>query len=1145
MNAPRTDHGPNSGVPPLRLHLFGGFRATRDGGPEPAGRWPRPSARTLVKLLAVTPGHRLHREQAMDICWPDADPSSATGSLRVALHAARHALEPELAPRAASSYLTSDGGMLHLDPATVWIDADAAETAAQTALAGGGAAELAAALALFTGELLPEDRYAAWAEERRGRLALLRERLLLGLARAHLAQGAAAEAAAAAEQVLATSPAEELAHRVLIEASLRQGLRRRALHQYHVCREALDAELGVRPGPETEALHQEALAAAPAPVPVTTTLPAPLRATTTTPLLGRDEVLNRLLAADGPAVTLLTGEAGIGKTRLAGEVARRAAASGAAVLWGGGQDAEGHTPYGAFAEALDGWLAEHDAAERARVGSEYPELAVFLPSLGQIRTPAERSPEEQRDRLFRASAALLGDLAAVRPVLTVLDDLHAADTGSYQLMSHLARRATARGTRLRFLVTYREEELPDDDPRRSILTFLLRHHLATQEPLPRLTREACLAVVNTTGHIKPLRPHADADLPGQPPSPPIKPLRRLSSGVRGSAPILPPSPRPPTPPATTPPHADHIWDLSLGNPLFALELARDLAENPTGTTPPAGIRDLVADRLSRLAPHTRHLVEALSAAGGDAPLTELLDVAEHGLHPPVTGATDAVERAIAASLVEERQVVVAGRPEPGLAFRHPLVRLTCYEQLTAVRRRQLHGAFARAVLARRPDAVDALASHFARADDPRAAEYLRRAAERAAALYANDTADRYYRDLVSRLDVDAARARLAHSQVLARMGHFEAAADALREALAEFVRRGAHDDAVLTAARLAESLVRTGALDAAAQALRAHPVTPGTAAEPAAAHHVSRAVLDGVRGSYDDGYAAARRALDAARRVPGVRGQGLLARSHALQATNLGLAGRLAEAREAGDRALAPAEAYGDPTLLGTVLSTLRENARRHGRLREAVRIGERALDLADRSGNPTAASFERLNLAELHLLLDEFSDATTLAEASVTLAEGDGAWCLPYALTTLARVRLRTGDLPEATRLLDRAGPAADHLGDRQARYEVATARAELALRTGRPEAALRVCPDEAPTLKSWAQLRCGDAASALATATREEARAARTGERLAEAEAGLARAAALAHLRDPGAEQALTRAETLAETLRRPHPGDDGAAV
>ncbi|MFJ8956149.1 ATP-binding protein [Streptomyces sp. NPDC102381] len=1097
----RQTNGTEPAAPLLRLRLLGGFSATRDTGPPLAERWPRPGARALVKLLAVVPGHRLHREQAMDICWPDADPGSAAGSLRVALHAARHALEPELAPRATSSYLLSDGGMLLLDPATVWIDADAAETTAEAALTEGGAAvagtgaavaELAAALALFTGELLPEDRYVDWAEERRGRLALLRERLLLGLAEAHLAAGSATDAAAVAQQVLATSPAEELAHRVLIDASLRQGLRRRALHQYHACREALDAELGVRPGPETEHLHQAALTAAPAPVPITTTLPSPLRAAPATPLHGRDAVLDRLLAAEGPPVTLLTGEAGVGKTRLVGEVARRAAASGTVVLWGGGQDAEGHTPYGAFAEALDGWLAEHDAAERARVGAEYPELAVFLPSLGQIRTSGERSPEEERDRLFRASAALLGDLAAARPVLAVLDDLHAADTGSYQLMSHLARRAADRGIRLRFLVTYREEELPEDDARRAIMSFLVRQRLAVREELGLLDREACLAVARDA-----------APRPGQ---------------------------------------EQRVWELSLGNPLFAVELARGPAEGPAGAGAPQGVRELVADRLVRLDPDARRLVEALSVAGGEAALSELLDVAERGLRPPVTGAAaaDGVERAIAASLVEERQVVVAGRPEPGLAFRHPLVRLTCYERLTAVRRRQLHGAFARAVLAHRPDAVDALASHFARADDPRAAEYLRRAAERAAALYANDTADRYYRDLVARLDVDAARARLAHSQVLARMGHFEEAAASLREALTEFVRRGAHDDAVLTAARLAESLVRTGALDAAADALRAHPAAPETAPEPLAVHHLSHAMLHGVRGGYDDGHAAARRALDAARQVPGPHGQGLLARSYALQATNLGLSGRLTEAREAGDLALAPAEAYGDPTLLGTVLSTLRENARRHGRLREAVASGERALDLADRSGNPTAASFERLNLAELHLLLEEFDEATALAEASVALAEGDGAWCLPYALATLALVRLRTGDTSAAAELLDRAAPAADHLGDRQARYEVGTARAELALRTGHPEAALCAladCPDAAPSLTAWAQLHAGRPRLALELATAEATRAAQTGERLAEVEAHLAHAASLSHLSAPDqAEHSLTRATHLAHSL--PYP-------
>lgn len=218
----------------------------------------------------------------------------------------------------------------------------------------------------------------------------------------------------------------------------------------------------------------------------------------------------------------------------------------------------------------------------------------------------------------------------------------------------------------------------------------------------------------------------------------------------------------------------------------------------------------MSDRLVRIDADARRIVEALSVAGGEAALSELLDVAELGLRPPVSGAAaaDALERAIAASLVEERQIVVAGRPVAGVAFRHPLVRLTCYEQLTVVRRRQLHAAFAQAVQRRRPDAVDTLASHFARADDPRAAEYLRRAAERAAALYANDTADRYYRDLVDRLDVDAARARLAHAHVLRRMGHFAQAADTVRLALAEFERRGDHDDEVLAAALLAETLVK-------------------------------------------------------------------------------------------------------------------------------------------------------------------------------------------------------------------------------------------------------------------------------------------------------------------------------------------------
>ncbi|MFD3996058.1 ATP-binding protein [Streptomyces sp. NPDC058548] len=1099
-------------APLLRLHLFSRFRTSRDDCPEPTGRWPRLTAQALVKLLALTPGHRLHREQIMDLCWPDTDPHAAAGNLRVALHAARRALEPELAPRAASSYLVSEGAMLSLDPATVWVDIDDAEEAARAALASRDPDALTDALGRFTGELLPEDRYLSWTEPRRGRLASLKDEMRLGLASAHLEAGTLQEATALAEHVLKASPAEEAAHRILIDASIRQGLRRRAVGQYHLCREALAAELGVQPSPETERLHRAALATTRRPGPAPVALPAPLQSLDVAPLRGRDELLHRLLTVDTPPVRILTGEAGVGKTRLVAEAARLAAAAGSAVLWGAGHDAEGHTPYGAFAEALDGWLAEQDVAERARVGSEYPELAAFLPSLGRVGTLGDRSPEDERDRLFRATAGLLGELTAVQPVLLVLDDLHAADSGSCQLLSHLARHTSRPGFALRVLVTYRAEELAESGPRRADLAALLRQPQVVQEIVHRLDRAACLAVVSD------VTPEVDgAPRVGAAPD---------SAGQLG-----------------------RVWDLSLGNPLFAIELARNMGVDGAESLAPDGVRQLVAEKLARLDGNTRRVVEALSVGGAETALSELLDVAADGLHPSLSGAAaiTALDEAIGAALIEERTVVVAGKHETGIAFRHPLVRLTCYERLSAVRRRHLHGAFAQAVRRRRPDAVDTLASHFARADDPRAAEYLRLAAERAAALYANDTADRYYRDLIARLDVDAGRARLAHAQVLRNMGHFEQAVGALRPALAEFERLHDHDNRVLAAALLAEMLVRTGSPASGLAILRRHPVTEETAPEPTAGHFLTLSVILSTQGHYDDGCAAAGRALAAADGVPGHAGHGLKARAFVLQASNLGLSGNFDLARAAGDRALAPAEAFGDPTLLGSVLSMLRENARRAGRLREAIDIGERALGLAERSGGPAAAAFERANLAELWLLLEEPEQARALAEEAVAGAEPAEAWCLPYALTALARARWAIDETSGAEILLDRAESVVTTLGDQRASHEVRAARAELALRLDHPETLLQVLDgfaDEAPVLAAWGELLSGRKESARRRVLAEVARAERTGERLAEVEARVALGASLVMLsRDDEGAQELARAESLAGLL--PYPAGTSRAA
>lgn len=1092
-------------APRLRLHLLDGFRVTRDGGPPLPEKWPRPSARALVKLLAVTSEHRLHREQVMETCWPGIDPQTAVGSLRVALHAARHALEPELAPRAASSYLVAEGPMLALDPATVWIDADHAENAALAAFAATGSGEgeaIARALALFVGDLLPEDRYEPWTEESRARITELRDRLRLRLAAVRLDAGEHRDAVALAEQVLADSPAEESAHRIVIEAALRQGLRRQAVAQYHRCRRAMDVELGVRPGPVIEQLHREALTEAPARVPAAPGLPAPVQAATAAPLRGREAVLSRLASPGRPPIVLLSGEAGVGKTRLAAEAAARAARSGAAVLWGVGREPGGGAPYGMFAEALDRWFAGCDGAERADVGAEYPELAALLPSLGQVPADGERTPEEERDGLFRAGALVLGALAGERPVLVVLDDLQAGDTGTFRLLGHLARHAADRGIALDFLATYRAEELPDADPRRKVIAALVRQGLCTTEWLDGLDQEACVAMVrdavpSTAG---------DEDT-----------LRRA-------------------------------WRLSRGNPLFALELARGSGggssngtSSATDSRTPDGVGQVVGLRLDRLDMDTRRVVEALAVVGGEAALTELLDIARHGLEPPVTGSAvaDAVERAIAASLIEERQVVVSGHDEAGVAFRHPVVRSTCYERLSGVRRRQLHAAVAEAVLRRRPDAVDTLAVHFARADDPRAGEYLRRAAERAAALYANDAADRYYRDLVNRLDVDAARARLAHGQVLYRMGQFARAAETLRLAIDELGRRGEESECVLGTALLAETLLRLGDVTGAGEVLQAHQPGSDVASEAAAYHALACSILLRLQGRYPEGYDAARRALASAEETSGAARHGLVARAYASQASNLGLAGRFAESRAAADRALAPAEAYGEPTLLGAVLSTLRENARRYGRLRQAVEFGDRALELALRSGDPSSAAFERANLSEIRLLLDEVDAARDLAEQAVAAAEWEETWCLPYALAALAAVRSEAGRHDDAAELLARAEEAVTTAGDLQARLVVRTALAEHHLATGEPDAALANMAEttDGPVLVARAQLAAGRIDEAHRVATAEVDRAREAGEHLDEVDATVVLALATSGLgRDAEATDLLAAAERLAQDL--PYP-------
>jgi DNA-binding SARP family transcriptional activator len=252
--------GPAPPVVPLRVGLLGGFRVQRVDLARSVSSWQRRSGKTLTKLLATCPGHTLHREQVVEILWPGADVESGLNSFGKALHAARHALEPELAAGSCSAYLRLTDAMVVLDTEHVAIDADRFQSLAEDALRRRDITAYESALAAYGGELLPEDRYEDWCAGRRSLLAELHVRLLLGLADALEGRGAYTESEDRLREVLQLDLTREEVHRRLMRLYTVMGSRDQAIRQFHICREVLLAEFDLAPQPETVSLYEDVLA---------------------------------------------------------------------------------------------------------------------------------------------------------------------------------------------------------------------------------------------------------------------------------------------------------------------------------------------------------------------------------------------------------------------------------------------------------------------------------------------------------------------------------------------------------------------------------------------------------------------------------------------------------------------------------------------------------------------------------------------------------------------------------------------------------------------------------------------------------------------------------------------------------------------
>jgi class 3 adenylate cyclase len=488
-------------------------------------------------------------------------------------------------------------------------------------------------------------------------------------------------------------------------------------------------------------------------------------------------------AADELRLVLIGGEPGVGKTRLAAELAGRAQAEGATVL-AGRCDEDLGVPYQPFVEALRHFVTHTPAAELpARLGRHAGDLVRLVPELSEkvpgLPPVLRFDPETERYRLFDAVAAWLAAASVEQPVLLLLDDLQWAAKPTLLLLRHVSR--SPESSRLLIVGTYRDTELAHDHPLTELLPDLRRQRGVERLSLAGLDQAGVAAYLEeAAGHQL-----GEEDL-------------ALARAV----------------------HSE-----TEGNPFFVREVLRHLTE--TGGVErregrwstrlpveelgiPEGVREVVGRRLSRLsAPANRALVVG-AVAGAEFELRVLR--AASGLDEEAL--VSSLEEAIGARLVAE----VAGAAAR-YRFAHALVRSTIYDGLSAARRVALHRQVAEAIetvhAARLDDHLPALAHHYGRASAPadetaKAVEYTTRAGDRALAQLAHDEAVAYYRQALELLDVTQGPANEARrAEVLISLGEAQRRAGdpAHRETLLQAARqaRAQGDAQALSRAALANT----------------------------------------------------------------------------------------------------------------------------------------------------------------------------------------------------------------------------------------------------------------------------------------------------------------------------------------------------
>ncbi len=512
-------------------------------------------------------------------------------------------------------------------------------------------------------------------------------------------------------------------------------------------------------------------------------LPEPLRSVPTIAYVGRVEERQQLDSVwsqvkDGERrVVLISGEPGIGKTRLASHTALQAHGDGATVLWGGASQDLG-AAYAPWIEALDRYVEQAPEAilqeHVSRHGGELGRLARCLSArVPDAPTPSESDAETERYLLFAAVAGLLTTACAHGPLVIVLDDFQWADRPSLTLLRHVAR--MVEHSPLLFLITYRDTDLDREHPMTELLAELRR-----VEGVQRIALEG----FGTDEVAEVMKAAAGHDIGNE--------------GIR---------------------LAGEIAHETGGNPFFVGEILQHLTESGALAMDDSGrwrltksiaelglpqsVRDVVSRRVERLGDEHRTVLTAAAVIGRSFDL-ELLAVV---LERSEDDLLDVIDVAAEASLVTESPEQL-GR----FSFAHALFQHTLYEQLGATRRARMHRRIAQALEGlcgddpgeRLPD----LAMHFSRAvvpaDQRKAVDYAQRAGARALAQLAPEEALRWFHQAWELLGSGASAAERCELLIGIGQAQRHSGDPAFRETLlqAAEVARGSGDTPRLVAATL-------------------------------------------------------------------------------------------------------------------------------------------------------------------------------------------------------------------------------------------------------------------------------------------------------------------------------------------------------